>query len=95
MGLWDALTATAGVTYWMMRRKFPDLVSGAAVFEDLRERERRALEIHDHIVQGLVRAQVALDLDRGAEGKEAVADTLGASERIITELIGREAEKGA
>ena len=90
MAVWDALTAAAGVWYWTMRRRFPDLVSGAAVFEDLRERQRRALEIHDNIVQGLVRAQVALDLEKDEEGRQAVGETLGASRRIVTELLGKE-----
>lgn len=84
----DGLTALAGVWYWTMRRKFPGLVSGAAVYEDLRIRQRQALEIHDNVVQGLARAKLALDLSRGDEGTAALDDTLAASKRIITELLG-------
>lgn len=86
----DILTAIAGVSYWMMRRRFPALVSGAAVFEDLRGRQRRALEIHDNVVQGLVRAKMALELDQNREGEQAVDDTLAKARGIITELLGKD-----
>jgi signal transduction histidine kinase len=85
----DVVTAFAGIGYWTMRRRFPDLVSGAAVFEDLRERRRRALEIHDNVVQGLARAKLALDSEHEAEGEQAVRDALTSSKRIITELLGQ------
>jgi hypothetical protein len=84
----DGLTALAGVWYWTMRRRFPSLVSGAAVYEDLRIRQARALEIHDNVVQGLARAKLALDLGRTDEGAAALDDTLAASKRIITGLLG-------
>lgn len=90
MWAWDAVTAVTGVWYWMMRRKFPDLVSGAAVFEDLRERQRRALEIHDNVVQGLVKAKLSLDMGRQAEGDSAVRETMEKSKRIISDLLGQE-----
>ena len=86
----DIVTAIAGVTYWLMRRRFPALVSGAAVFEDLRERQRRALEINDNVVQGLVRAKLALDMKHTDEGDAAVAETLGKARHIITDLLGKE-----
>ena len=86
----DVLTAIAGVSYWLMRKRFPALVSGAAVFEDLRERQRRALEINDNVVQGLVRAKLALDVGEKAEGDAAVADTLSKARNIITDLLGDE-----
>lgn len=86
----DVLTAIAGVAYWMLRRRFPALVSGAAVFEDLRARQRRALEINDNVVQGLARAKLALELGREAEGDEAVKETMAKARHIITDLLGRE-----
>ncbi len=90
--LWimDVLTAAAGVAYWMMRHRFPALVSGAAVFEDLRARQRRALEIHDNVVQGLAEAKLALDLGMDREGDAAVGDTLDKARHIITDLLGKE-----
>ncbi|HLE97460.1 MAG TPA: hypothetical protein VI997_08835 [Candidatus Thermoplasmatota archaeon] len=86
----DVVTAITGVWYWSMRRKFPDLVSGAAVFEDLRDRQRRALEIHDNVVQGLVRAKLELDLGRDEAGDVTVEETLEKSKLIITDLLGEE-----
>ena len=86
----DVLTAIAGVAYWMLRRRFPALVSGAAVFEDLRARQRRALEINDNVVQGLARAKMALDLGKNEEGDEAVEETLAKARHIITDLLGQE-----
>jgi hypothetical protein len=93
MWIIDILTAAAGVSYWMMRRRFPALVSGAAVFEDLRTRQRRALAINDTVVQGLVRAKMALDLQHRQEGEAAVADTLASARHIITDLLGQEEVK--
>lgn len=90
MWIIDILTAVAGVAYWMLRRRFPALVSGAAVFEDLRARQRRALEINDNIVQGLARAKLALDMGETKDGDAAVADTLAKARHIITDLLGNE-----
>ena len=90
MWIIDILTAIAGVSYWMMRSRFPALVSGAAVFEDLRTRQRRAIEINDNVVQGLTRAKLALDMGEKAEGDQAVAETLGKARHIITGLLGDE-----
>lgn len=88
--VFDLLTMAAGISYWLMRRKFPDLVSGAAVYEDLRHRQRKALQIHDKVVQGIVHAKLALDLDDERETQEAVNKTLEASKRIIDDLLGND-----
>ncbi len=88
--VFDLITMGATVTYWAMRGRFPDLVSGAAVYEDLRHRQRQALQIHDNIVQGIVRAKMALDLDDQDETQEAVQATLEASKVIIDDLLGKE-----
>lgn len=91
--LWvtDGATALAGLTYWTLRKKFPHLVSGAAVYEDLRSKHRDALEIHDNVVQGLVQAKMSLDLDQDLRSKEAMDETLAASKRILDDLIGTRA----
>jgi hypothetical protein len=89
LAVWDVLTAAAGLWYWSLWRKFPDLVSGAAVYEDLRERQRRALQVNDDIVQGLVKAKLSLELNQ-AGGEEALSETLNASKHIISDLLGGE-----
>jgi signal transduction histidine kinase len=85
---WDGITAGVAVWYWTLRGRFPALVRGAALFEDMRERQRQALEIHDNVVQGLVKTKLALDLGRTEGGGKEVEETLEASRKIIRELLG-------
>ena len=90
--VWDVMTATVGVYYWSLRRHYGSLMQGAALFADLKERERQALQIHDEVVQGLVVAKMALDLDQTEQSKEVLASTLASASRIIDDLIGRTRE---
>lgn len=90
--LWDSITAGMAVWYFTLRNRFPALVRGAALFEDIRIRQREALDIHDNVVQGLAIAKLSLDLGREAEATAAVERTLAASRKIITSLLG---ESGA
>lgn len=53
-----------------------------------RERETEALDIHDNIVQGLAEAQMAFDMGRPEQAREAVDRTLAQARRIVTELMG-------
>jgi len=53
-----------------------------------REREQEALDIHDNIVQGLAEAQMAFDVGRPEQAREAVERTLAQARRIVTELLG-------
>jgi hypothetical protein len=55
---------------------------------DRRARERQALDIHDNIVQGLAEAQLAFDVGRPEQAREAVDRTLAAARRLITDLLG-------
>lgn len=86
--LWiaDGATAAAGTWYWLSRRAFPNLVSGAALYENVRRQQRRAVEIHDNVVQGLVKAAWHLDLDDPGGSKRALRATLDASERMKAEI---------
>ena len=56
-----------------------------------REREAAALDIHDIIVQGLAEAQLAFDVGRPEQAREAVDRTLAQARRIVTELMGEPA----
>jgi len=87
--MWDVLTACVGVYYWTLRRQYGSLMRGAALFNDLKERERQALQLHDEVVQGLVVAKMALDLDQKDQSREALASTLTSASQIIDDLIGR------
>jgi signal transduction histidine kinase len=86
--LWDSVTASVAVWYFTLRGRFPALLRGTALFEDIRVRRREALEIHDNVVQGLAAAKLSLDLGRAQEATAAVERTLAASRKIITDLLG-------
>lgn len=95
MWAWDVVTAAIGIWYWTQRKRFPGLVTGAAVFEDLRIRQKRALEINDNLVQGLARAKLSFELSRDGDGHAALAETRAAGERIIHDLERRTVTKEA
>ena len=84
---WDVVTAGVGIWYWTLRSRFPALIRGSALFEDLIARERQALEIHDNVVQGLATAKLAFEMDERDRGMNALEQTLTASRQIITELL--------
>jgi signal transduction histidine kinase len=93
--MWDVVTAAVGVWYLSLRARFPALVRGAAIFEDMRERQRQALDIHDNVVQGLAVAKLHFEMEQPREGVAAVESTLAASRKIITELLGDEGAENA
>lgn len=93
MWAWDGVTAAVGVWYWTQRKRFPTLVTGAAVFEDLRVRQKRALEVNDNVVQGLARAKLEFDLGRDGEAVRTLAETRAAGERIVRQLEARTAKE--
>jgi AmiR/NasT family two-component response regulator len=47
-------------------------------------RKRQALELHEQVVQGLVVAQLALELGREDEVRDAIADTLDQARAMVT-----------
>ena len=91
--VWDVFTAVVGVYYWTLRRTYGALMSGAKLFDDLRERQRQALEINDGIVQGLAAAKLSLELDQTAITKEALESTLASARALITNLLGEVSER--
>jgi hypothetical protein len=85
---WDVLMAGVAVWYWTLRRSYGPLMRGAKLFEDMKERQRRALEINDNIVQGLAVAKLALELDDVDTSRQAVAAALASAQGIISGLLG-------
>ncbi len=82
---WDIVTAAAAVWYWTLRGRFPALVRGAAVFEDLKLREaaEQTLRESEERYRGIVETTsegVAL-LDR--DGRITYANTR------LAALVGR------
>lgn len=88
----DGATAVVAVWYWTLRNRFPALVRGAALFEDMRVRRRQALQIHDDVVQGLVKAKLAFEVGDSPEGHRHLEATLASARSITSELLGEEAE---
>ena len=85
---WDVIGAVVAVYYWTLRRNYGSLMQGAQLFQDLRQREQQALELNDSVLQGLVVAKMALDLDQPAKANIALTSSIASASRIITELLG-------
>ncbi len=90
--VWAPITGMAAVWYWTLRGRLHALVRGAALFEDVRERQRQALEIHDNIVQGLATAKISLEMGETDESLAELESTLAASRQIITDMLGEDDE---
>jgi hypothetical protein len=88
LATWDVIGAVVGVYYWSLRRSYGSLMQGAQLFVDLRQREQQALELNDAVLQGLVVAKMALDLDQPHKANEALTASIESASRIITELLG-------
>jgi hypothetical protein len=63
-------------------------MEGAQLFQDLRQREQQALELNDTVLQGMVVAKMALDLNQPARASSALTSSIDSASRIITGLIG-------
>jgi signal transduction histidine kinase len=88
LSLWDVVGAVIGVYYWTLRRNYSSLMEGAQLFQDLRQREQQALELNDTVLQGLVVAKMALDLDDTKRAQESLTASIDSASRIITDLLG-------
>ncbi|MGZ4445599.1 MAG: hypothetical protein ACXVEC_02890 [Nocardioides sp.] len=88
--IWDVVGAAVAIYYWTLRRNYSSLMQGAQLFEDLRQREQQALELNDSVLQGLVVAKMALDLDQPAKADAALTSSIASASRIITNLLGSE-----
>ena len=89
----DVVTAGVGVWYWSLRKTYGPLMRGAKLFEDMKERQRQALEINDNIVQGLAVAHLALASKDESRSLEAMEATLAKARTIISDLIGEANEE--
>lgn len=93
LSLWDVVGALTAIYYWTLRRNYSSLMHGAQLFEDLRHREQQALELNDTVLQGLVVAKMALDLNQTARSQEALTSSIVAASRIITDLLGSKGDE--
>ena len=88
MAVWDVVTAAVGVYYWTLRRAYSSLMRGAQLFEDVRQREHDALELNDTVLQGLVVAKLAFELEQRERGMAALESSITAASKMITEFLG-------
>lgn len=85
---WDVFTAGTAIAFWLLRSRLGVVYNGAALCEDLQERERQAAQLHDRVMTGLQKARADLDAGRREAGLRALDDTLEESKTIITTLLG-------
>jgi hypothetical protein len=85
---WDLVTAAVGVYYLSLRGSYASVLRGAQMFEDLKVRQRQALEINDNIVQGLTVAKYELDRGKDERSRVAIEETLRRARALITDLLG-------
>jgi hypothetical protein len=69
--------------------------AGAAAADEGDTRHRHALDIHDHIVQGLTVASYALDLGEQAMARAALERTLIAARILVSDLLDGATATGA
>ena len=91
--VWDVVTAAVGVYYWSLRRGYAQAMKGAALFEDMRQREREALELNDNVLQGIVVARMALELNQNERAEQALDASIEAASRIISDRLGAAAAR--
>lgn len=90
LATWDVVGAVVALYYWSLRRNYSSLMQGAKLFDDLRQREQQALELNDSVLQGLVVAKMALDLDQPERAQQALNSSIDSASRMITDLLGSE-----
>jgi hypothetical protein len=76
------------------RRMATRLRAATSLVEDLRGRQRRALEFNDEIVQGIATAKLSLELDRLALTAETLETTLASARAVVTELLSDVTHRG-
>ena len=87
LAAWDVVGALVALYYFGLRRTYGSLMQGAQLFYDLRRRERQALEINDNVLQGLVVAKMALELDQQDTAVAALDASIAAASRMISGLM--------
>jgi hypothetical protein len=85
--LMETLTALIALYYLSLRSRFGILLAGKRLFDDLDDRQRTALEVHDDVIQGLVSAKLALDLGDAGEASRVIEHALGNSRRVVDRLM--------
>jgi hypothetical protein len=88
LALWDLLGAAVAAYYWTLRGGFGPSDQSPQLFKDQHEREQRALELNDAVLQGMVVARMALDLGERKRGMDALDSSIASASQMITDLLG-------
>ncbi|HEU0102216.1 MAG TPA: response regulator [Mycobacteriales bacterium] len=82
---WDAVTACVAVKYWTLRRTYGSLMTGAALFEDLEQRQRvRELEHRDAMAAARAEAEHGQQSAREGAFAEAFAEVSAARDAAVS-----------
>ena len=87
---WNVAAAAVAIWYLSLRNRLKVVYGGAALCEDMAERQKEALDIHDNVVQGLTQAKLALDLGERQQALAVISQTLAEAKHIITDILGEE-----
>jgi hypothetical protein len=90
LGVWALLGAAAALFLLSRRGSYGDVLLGPGLMEEVRTRERQALEINDNIVQGLSVAKYSLEQGKDDQSRKAIEDSLKKARGLITELLGED-----
>lgn len=82
-----SLVTGAGLYYWSFHRRYGMWLPGANRFRDLRSRRRHTLDNADSVIQGLVVAQTANDLNERKITADALTATLKVAREIVRDLL--------
>ena len=89
----DLVTALIAFWHWSLRKQYGAMLEAGQLYEDVKGRQRQALEINDNIVQGLTVAHLALASKDANRSLEAMEATLAKARTIISDLIGEVGEE--
>lgn len=87
---WNLFAAAVAIWYLTLRNRLKVVYGGAALCEDMAQREKEALDIHDNVVQGLTQAKLALELGERGQALTIISITLADAKHIITDILGEE-----
>ena len=87
LAIWDFVGAVVASYYWTLRGGFGGQDASPQLFKDQVEREQRALELNDAVLQGMVVARMALDLGERKRGMAALDSSIASASQMITDLL--------
>lgn len=86
----NLFAAVVAVWYLSLRNRFKVVWRGAALFEDMRERQKRAMELNDDVVQNITQAKLHLAQGNREEAIELIEESLEDSKQITTDILGEQ-----